>query len=201
MKTRLDLRPETGWRFAAGGIALAAVGLLALAYPVTATAAVETALGIVLIIAGAAQMIHGLRARRWPGRWLVLWLGLVLAIVGAYLLTNPRAVALGLAVIIGATLLVVAFVKFTYAMWLRAWRGALWLALAGALSLFLGAWIIARSPTAGNWLVGALVGADLAVTGAWLAVFGVAVRRGALHRPHAPAVEAAAIENQEVQPQ
>lgn len=177
MPTGLERFHGHSWPYLAMGGLLVVLGLLALLFPMTATFAVETALGVVLTVAGAAGIIHAVAGRHWPGWMPTLLLGITAGAVGLLLLLFPRSGVLSLTLVVGVLLLAMGAIKGVYAAMLRRWRGSLWLGLAGVLSLVLGVLILSAWQSAALWVLGVLVGVDLIVTGTWMIGLGLAIRQ------------------------
>src|SRR5258708_2325828 len=77
-----------GWVIFAG-IALMALGTVAVIYDVTATVASVILFGSLLLVAGAMQMVHAFQAQGWSGFFLWLLDGVLRATVGILLLLYP----------------------------------------------------------------------------------------------------------------
>lgn len=147
------------------GIALIALGALAVLTPAVAGSAVVMVIGFILLIAGIVAVVRGLKAGASAEKVTGLILGIVTALAGIAVIGHPL---FGLAFL---TLLLVGYfvaegvwkivVSFRY----RPARGWKWLLVSGVLSLILGLLIWNQWPMSGLWAVGVLVGVNLLGTG------------------------------------
>ena len=95
------------WRlYAFEGVVMIVLGVLAIAYPVFATLAVDLYLGCVFLFAGLLAMIAMLSARHVPGFWWALVTALLFIVVGALLLWKPAAGVVSLTIVLMAFFLV-----------------------------------------------------------------------------------------------
>ena len=83
-----ELRSKWGW-FIALGVALLFMGAFAFANLFTATVASVYLLGIVMIVAGFAQIINAFQVRRWGGFLFWFLSGLLYGAAGFFALYNP----------------------------------------------------------------------------------------------------------------
>ena len=92
-------------------------------------------------------------------------LGLIVLAFGIALLANPLAGIVSLTLIIAGFFMAVGLLRLVLAFQLRERRGWGWLALAGAISLALGLWIILAIPEAGAGILGIFLGVELLTSG------------------------------------
>ena len=147
------------------GIALIALGVLAVLTPAVAGSAVVIVIGFILLVAGIVAVVRGLKAGDSAEKTTGLILGIVTALAGIAVIGHPL---FGLAFL---TLLLVGYfvaegvwkivVSFRYKP-ARGWKGLL---ASGVLSLLLGLLIWSQWPVSGMWAVGILVGVNLLGTG------------------------------------
>lgn len=149
------------------------LGVLALVSPFITGVALTIALGAVLVVGALLHVASAFAASSLGGiLWQVL-LGILYAIAGISLLANP---VLGLTTV---SLLVIGFLVASGVLQL-VWAVVggtgtrLWLAIAGVVSLALGAMLWLEFPTSAAWLVGVLFGVNLLVTGGSMIVQGQA---------------------------
>ena len=97
------LRSKWGWILALGIVYLV-VGFIALGSVVTATAASVFIVGIMMVIAGVAEVINAFQIKTW-GKF-VLWviLGALYIIAGFVTIQNPLLAAAFLTLLLGAVL-------------------------------------------------------------------------------------------------
>jgi len=126
------LRAKWGW-IVALGLAYLVTGLIALGSVLAATVVSVLLVGIMMIVAGIAQIINVFQLRGW-GRFLI-WalLGFLYIIAGFATFENPLLAATLLTLILGAALVASGMVRLFVAFsvkheargcgsWYRAWR-------------------------------------------------------------------------------
>jgi uncharacterized membrane protein HdeD (DUF308 family) len=170
------LRAKWGWIVALGAIYVIA-GLVALGSVAAATVATVFVVGIMMLIAGVAEVINAFQVRTW-GRFL-LWLALgALYIIGGFAtFENPLLAAVLLTLLLGASLVVSGIMRIVLALSMK--EGMPWIAvcLSGAVTLLLGIVILAHWPVSSIYILGLLLGIDLLFAGVgWIAV-GLGLRR------------------------
>lgn len=172
---------EEQWRlFAAVGVVLVAVGVLAVLFPVALGAGVRLVLGGALLVAGVPMLAHALRSetnlREFAGE---LVLGLLYVGVGAVLVLDLNEGLVGLAPLL-ALFLVAAGVLLAAIGWrTRPTRNWWWPLAGGAVSVVLGALLWVGWPSTEPWALGLLVGLGLITTGVVVVALSVGAGRAA----------------------
>lgn len=151
-----------------GTVGIVASGLLTLASVLL--------LGWLLLIAGAAVVLHAFWARRWSGFFVQLVVGALNLMVGWILLTQPVAGALSLTLLLGVSLVFQGIFRTAVALTAHA-DGRGWLLFSGLASLILGLMIWSEWPASGVWVIGLFVGIDMLLYGWWLVSLALTVRR------------------------
>jgi uncharacterized membrane protein HdeD (DUF308 family) len=147
------------------GIALIALGVLAMLTPAMAGGAVVIVIGFILLVAGILAVVRGLKAGASAEKTTGLILGVVTALAGIAVIGHPL---FGLAFL---TLLLVGYFvaegvwKIVASFRYKPANGWQWLLASGVLSLLLGLLIWSQWPVSGMWAVGILVGVNLLGTG------------------------------------
>lgn len=170
------LRAKWGWIVALGVVYVIA-GAIALGSIVSATVVSVFVVGIMMIVAGVAEVINAFQIKSW-GRFL-FWLALgLLYIVGGFLVfQNPLLTAAGLTLILGAVLCVSGLVRIFLAFSMKQGTPWIWVVLSGAITLLLGAIILLHWPVSSLWTLGIFLGVDLVMAGAsWIGV-GLGLKR------------------------
>lgn len=171
-----QLQPKWGW-FVALGALTAAMGLATLLYLVViGTIASVYMIGLAMILAGGAEIGVALKARTWG--WLAIWLlvGLLYVVAGAFAFAQPLVAAAAYTLMIGAALVVTGVVRIVAAFRLPDGAKAL-VGFAGAVTVLLGAMILASWPASGLFVLGTFLGIDLLFYGlSWIA-FGMRLKR------------------------
>jgi uncharacterized membrane protein HdeD (DUF308 family) len=155
-----------GW-YLALGIALILVGLYAIWAEGVATLASVIVLGVVLLVAGVAQLIGAFMARGAGHVILLLLVGVLDIIVGLMLLEHPAAGALTITLLLAALFVFGGIFRFISALWLQLPHYG-WLAFSGVLSVILGILLWAEWPFSAIWFIGFVVGLNFIFAGiAW----------------------------------
>jgi len=170
------LRAKWGWIVALGVVYLLA-GLVALGSVVMATVASVLVVGVMMIIAGVAEVISAFQIKSW-GKFL-LWVLLgVLYIVGGFVaFENPLLAAALLTLILGASLVASGIMRIILAFSMKRETPWIWVALSGVITVLLGLLILARWPVSSLYILGLFLGIDLIMAGAgWIGI-GFGLRR------------------------
>ena len=159
------LRAKWGW-IVALGIVYVIAGFIALGSVVMATVASVLVVGIMMIVAGIAEVINAFQVKSW-GKFL-LWalLGVLYIIAGFVTFDNPLFAAVLLTLILGASLVASGIMRIILAFSMRAEMPWIWVALSGVITLLLGLLILARWPINSIYILGLFLGIDLIMAGA-----------------------------------
>ena len=170
------IRKNWGW-FLALGILQIIAGTFAMGFAFSATLASIVMLGVLLLIAGGAQMSAAVLARDWSGFFLFLLLGTLYAVAGFLTLQHPLAAAEGLTLMLAAGYLVGGTFRIIFALVERfpSWG---WVLINGVITTLLGFAIWQQWPESGLWVLGLFVGIDLVVNGVTWSVLAIGVRNG-----------------------
>ncbi len=166
------------WRwFLALGIVQVLAGSVAVGFAFSAILATAVTLGVLLLIAGGAQLAAAILARDWDGFFLFLLLAILYAVAGLPMLQHPRLAAEGLTVMLAVLFLIVGLFRITVALVGRipSWG---WVLFNGGVTVLLGLAMWRQWPESGLWAVGMLVGIELIVNGVTWSVLSVRVRKG-----------------------
>lgn len=169
------LRPR--WRSILSlGAVSASLGLLALALTASATIASVYMIAIFMILVGGAEIGFGLGASTWGRAALWIIAGLAYIVAASFALAQPLIAAAIVTLALGAGLIATGMVRIFFAAGLEGPLKGLIL-LAGTLTLFIGAIIIAGWPENRPYILGLLLGLDLLFWGtAWIGL-GLVLRR------------------------
>ena len=158
-------------------ILLIVIGVVAIGVPLVAASGVVMYLAWLIVIAGAVQFVHAFQSK---GVGNLIWKLLVAVFylaVGAYLLTNPLlAVA---AMTLALAIFFVAEGVSDLVVWIqnRKADGAGWILVDGVVTLVLGVMIWRQWPSSALWVIGALVGINMIMTGVTRLMINLAARR------------------------
>ena len=170
------LRAKSGW-IVALGIVYVIVGIIALGSVVTATVASVFVVGIMMVVAGVAEVINSFQIQTWGKFLLWLLLGLLYIVAGFVTFENPLLAAAFLTLLLGASLLVSGVMRIVLAFSMRQGMPWIGVALSGVITLLLGLVILAHWPVSSIYILGIFLGIDLIFAGAgWIAI-GLGLRR------------------------
>ncbi len=131
------LRAKWGWIVALGVVYLIA-GLIALGSVVAATVASVLVVGVMMIIAGVAEVFNAFQVKSW-GKFL-LWalLGVLYVVAGFVTFENPLLAAAVLTLLLGATLVASGIMRIVLAFGMKQETPWIWVVLSGVITLLLG---------------------------------------------------------------
>ena len=164
-----DLRTE--WRvFLALGIALIVLGAAAIIYDVTATTVSIYALGVFLCLAGVAQLFAAFQARGAGHVILFLLVGALELIVGVVLMKDPGAGAESVTLILAVYFMFSGLFRVFYELWAQLPQYG-WAVFSGIVTFALGVALCMQWPNASGWFLGFAVGVNFLLLGiAWTAL-------------------------------
>ena len=185
LRTGIDvapLRAKWGWIVALGVVYVVA-GFIALGSIVMATVARVFIVGIMMIIAGAAELINAFQIKTW-GKFL-FWalLGVLYIVAGFVTFENPLFAAVLLTLILGASLVASGVVRLFLAFNMKRETPWIWVALSAVITLLLGVLILARWPVNSVYILGLFLGIDLIMAGAGWIGLGLGLHRVPASRP------------------
>lgn len=153
-----------GWLLALGIVSLA-LGVIGLGLTVVLTVGSVIFFGALLVVGGAAQLLEAFtHAGRRGTLWHVLIAALYIAGGGA-MVYDPIGASIALTLLFAALLLAAGIFRAAIALQLRPAPGWSWLLVGAALSVVLGAIILAQWPVSGLWVIGLFVAIELAING------------------------------------
>jgi uncharacterized membrane protein HdeD (DUF308 family) len=172
------IRAKSGWVVALGVIYVIA-GFIALGSVVMATVASVFVVGIMMLIAGVAEVINAFQVRTW-GRFLLwLLLGALYIVAGFVTFRNPLLAAAVLTLILGFSLIISGVMRIILGFGMKAGMPWILVVVSGVITLLLGLLIVERWPISSLYVLGLFLGIDLIFAGAgWIGV-GLGLRRRA----------------------
>jgi uncharacterized membrane protein HdeD (DUF308 family) len=171
------LRAKWGW-IVALGVVYTVAGFIALGSVVMATVASVFVVGIMMIVAGVAEIINAFQCKGW-GKFLI-WalLGVLYIIAGFITFENPLFAAVVLTLMLGAALIASGIVRIFLAFNMKRESPWIWVLLSSLVTLLLGILILARWPVSSVYVLGIFLGIDLVMAGASWIGLGFALHRG-----------------------
>jgi uncharacterized membrane protein HdeD (DUF308 family) len=164
------LRAKCGWIVALGIIYLIA-GLIALSSVALATVASVFVVGVMMMIAGAAEVINAFALKSWGNFLLWLVLGILYIVAGFVTFENPLLVAAVLTLVLGVALGASGIMRIVLALSMRERMPWVWVVFSGAITLLLGIVILAHWPVSSLYVLGIFLGIDLVFAGiGWILI-------------------------------
>jgi uncharacterized membrane protein HdeD (DUF308 family) len=164
------LRAKWGWILALG-IIYVIVGFIALGSVVMATAASVLVVGIMMVIAGVAEVINAFQIKEWGRFILWLLLGVLYVVAGFVTFENPLLAAALLTLMLGVALIISGIMRMILAFSMKGGMPWGWVLLSGAITLLLGLIILSHWPVSSLYVLGLFLGIDLVIAGAsWIGI-------------------------------
>ena len=164
------LRAKSGWIVALGIVYLIA-GAVALSSVAMATAVSVFLVGVMMVVAGVAEVINALQVKSWGKFVLWLLLGALYVVAGILTFENPLLAAKMLTLLLGASLIASGVVKIMLAFGMKA--GSSWgvVVLSGIVTLLVGAVIVSQWPVNSLYILGIFLAVDLIFSGVgWISI-------------------------------
>jgi uncharacterized membrane protein HdeD (DUF308 family) len=171
------LRAKWGWIVALGIVYLLA-GFVALGSVAMATVASVFVVGVMMIIAGVAEMFSAFQFKSWGKFLLWVLLGALYVIAGFVTFENPLLAAALLTLILGVSLVASGIMRIILAFSMKQETPWIWILLSGVITLLLGLLILAHWPVSSLYILGLFLGIDLIMAGAGWIGLGVGLHRG-----------------------
>jgi uncharacterized membrane protein HdeD (DUF308 family) len=170
------LRAKWGW-IVALGVVYTVAGFIALGSVAMATVVSVFVVGVMMIVAGVAEVISAFQIKTWGKFLLWVLLGLLYVVAGFVTFQNPLLAAVLLTLILGASLVASGVMRIILAFSMKREAPWIWVALSGAVTLLLGVLILMRWPVSSLYILGLFLGIDLIVAGASWVGIGLGLRR------------------------
>lgn len=179
LRTGIDvtpLRAKWGWIVALGFVYVIA-GFIALGSVMIATVASVLVVGVMMIIAGIAELINAFQIKSWSKFLFWALLGVLYIVAGFVAFENPLLAAAVLTLLLGASLVASGVVRLFLAFNMKRERPWMWVAVSGVITLVLGLIILAHWPVNSVYILGLFLGIDLIVAGAGWIGLGLGLHR------------------------
>jgi uncharacterized membrane protein HdeD (DUF308 family) len=169
------LHAKWGWIVALGVVYLVA-GIIALGSVMAATVASVLVVGVMMVIAGVAEVINAFQVKTWGRFFFWLALGILYIIAGFVAWDNPLLTAVWLTLFLGAALVASGIVRIFLGFNMKAGSPWVWVVVSGLITLVLGLIILAHWPFSSVYVLGIFLGVDLVFAGASWIGLGMALR-------------------------
>jgi uncharacterized membrane protein HdeD (DUF308 family) len=175
------LRAKSGWIIALGVVYIIG-GIIALGSVVLATVATVFVVGIMMLIAGVAEVINAFQIKTWGKFIFWLLLGALYIVAGLLTFENPLLAAAFLTLFLGISLIASGIMRVVLAFSMQQTMPWIWVLLSGIITILLGLIIVAHWPVSSLYILGLFLGIDLVIAGVgWIGI-GFGLKR------HAPRV-------------
>ena len=172
------LHAKWGWIVALGVIYLI-TGFIALGSVLMATVASVFVVGVMMLIAGVAEVINAFQIKTWGKFLFWLLLGVLYIVAGFATIENPLLAAAILTLLLACSLIASGIMRIILGFSMEQGTPWVWVALSGVVTLLLGLIIISHWPVSSLYILGLLLGIDLVFAGASWVGMGLSLRKGA----------------------
>lgn len=159
------------------GVLLVVAGLLAIIYPVISSVAVVMLLGWLLILSGIVQGFGLIGAGQVPHFWLQLISVILAVLIGFLFLRDPEQGLVTVTLLLIVFFMIEGMSKVVFALTIRPFPNWGWVLASGLVGILLSILLLVSMPVTAMWLVGLLLGLQLASVGAAIAYLAWQVRQ------------------------
>ena len=154
----------------ASGIIFIIAGTFAILSPLVVGVSITILVGAMLAVSGISQCFLAFKAGAFGKALVILFVGVLMAIVGFYLMSQPIAGLAALTIILMLYLLASGALEIIVAFQLKPVAGWGLLFFNGIVTLLLGIMLWRQFPLSGAWAIGVLFGIKMLFSG-WAFVF------------------------------
>ena len=160
------------------GVVYIVASTIALYSIVVSTVASILTVGVMMLIAGVAEVINACQLKSWSKFFLWIAVGLLYILAGVATFENPALASLLLTFMLGASLIISGMIRMTLGFNMKIGTPWVLVFLSGVITLLLGFVILAHWPISSIYTLGFLLGLDLLFVGlGWIGV-GLSLRLG-----------------------
>lgn len=170
-----EARSKWGW-FVAIGALLVFFGIFAFYNVLAATLASVAVIGVMMLIAGGAEIVHAFSMRTWKHFLLLLLGGILYAVAGFFAFYNPIITSVALTLMLAISLVASGGMRVALALGNKEAKNWGWLLAAGIVTILAGLIIAIGWPGNSLWILGLFLAIDLTFQGWALIAFGLALR-------------------------
>lgn len=132
--------------------------------------------GCLFLLAGGVQIVHAFRTPTLSRSLPFLVMGLLYALLGAYMIAHPMIAADALTLILGGGIALLSAVRLAMAWHLRHGTNIALPLLSGVVGLALAWMIFAQWPESGQWVIGLFLAIEMIMNGWTLIMMSLAAR-------------------------
>ena len=169
-----EIAGKWAWFAGLGGVLLLFAAMVFMNIS-AATTATTWLIGFTLLLGGAVQLVQALFTDRWSRSATAILGGALYVFGGAMIMREPAQESVLITILVMIALSISGVVRIAIA---HRDVGGWWVVLIGGVtSIAVGVMLLASLPWSGTWVLGALIGTEMAVQGvSWLA-FSLGLRR------------------------
>ncbi len=154
------------WKlFFAEGVFFVILGTLAIIVPHIFTLGIILFLGWLLLLGGIIQIVRAVSIIDMPGFSLWFAIGLIQAVVGYFLVTEPAQSSLTITLMLTLFFAMEGLIKIYFALMIRPLEKWGWVLFSGITALFLAVVVWLGWPQTGLWVLGLLLGINMVFVG------------------------------------
>lgn len=168
------LSRKWGW-FLAFGVALMALGLIAVNHAISATLVSVVFLGTIMMIAGGIHLVEAFTAGKWNMFFVHLLVSILYLVFGYVIFRQPAATATVVTLLMAAFFFTAGVFRVISAVSVQMPQWG-WLLFSGIVSVVLGLLVTASWPASALWVLGVYVGVDMIITGWTLVIASMAIK-------------------------
>jgi len=172
------LRAKSGWIIALGGVYVLS-GLVALSSVAFVTVVSVFVVGIMMVVAGVAEVINAFQMKSWGKFLLWILLGGLYILAGILTFENPLLTAAFLTLMLGASLIASGLTKIILAFNMKSGSSWFLVAVSGVITALVGFVIVSHWPVGSLYILGLFLAVDLVIAGlGWISIgLGLKARR------------------------
>jgi uncharacterized membrane protein HdeD (DUF308 family) len=161
------------------GIGLVLCGVVALMSVVVATAVTVLWVGVMMIAAGAIEIVHGLKHKGWGRATLWVVAGAFYVVGGFFAVINPLLASVVLTLLLGIALVAAGISRFLLGYHLKGDEHSGWIMISGLVTFLFGLVILVHWPFSSLYVLGIILGVDLIQAGVGWINLGLLLKRSA----------------------
>src|SRR5262245_33643869 len=158
------------------GVLCLVLGLLALGMNSLHQVVSVLYFGVLILVAGVAELIQAFRASGWKSKLAETLIALLYILAGLMIITRPLLASVLLTGTLAVVLLLIGILRCVMAIQHRAMQGWAWALVGGIVTVVLGLLILARWPGNSMRIIGLFLAIELIVQGWSLTFIAVAAR-------------------------
>jgi uncharacterized membrane protein HdeD (DUF308 family) len=172
----MEARKHAG-RLVALGVLELVVGCLVLVAPLAGGLAVTVIVGLGLMVAGVFRIVAAFHSDSFGSGALAFLWGLLLAVAGFHIYTNPGLGLLTLTLVLAVVFFAAGLTQIIVAFKMKPHQGWGWMLLGGVVTVLLAIMVWRQFPWSGAYLVGTVVGINLLFNGIGTFMIGRTARK------------------------